>query len=131
MRVIKVEPPGGDPVRHLGPFKDGVVDPETSLPFAFLNGGKESITLDIETDDGRRMLLELIEHVDVLIESFRPGYLAKLGLGPTELQARNPRLVVSSLSPFGQDGPALVATRPPTWWPSRWAGSCSFRATPY
>jgi benzylsuccinate CoA-transferase BbsE subunit len=105
MRVIKVEPPGGDTVRHLGPFKDGVVDPETSLPFAFLNGGKQSITLDIETEDGRRMLLEMVEHVDVLLESFPPGYLGKLGLGPTELQARNPRLVVSSLSPFGQDGP--------------------------
>lgn len=105
MRIIKVEPPGGDPVRHLGPFKDDVVDPETSLPFTFLNGGKESITLDISTEDGRRMLLELVEHVDVLLESFPPGHLETLGLGPSELQARNPRLVVSSLSPFGQDGP--------------------------
>jgi crotonobetainyl-CoA:carnitine CoA-transferase CaiB-like acyl-CoA transferase len=105
MRVIKVEPPGGDPVRHLGPFKDDVVDTETSLPFAFLNGGKESITLDIESEDGRRMLLALIERVDVVLESFTPGHLERIGLGPAVLQERNRALVVSSLSPFGQDGP--------------------------
>jgi crotonobetainyl-CoA:carnitine CoA-transferase CaiB-like acyl-CoA transferase len=105
MRVIKVEPPGGDAVRHLGPFKDDVVDPETSLPFAFLNGGKESITLDIACADGRAMLLDLVERVDVVLESFPPGHLERLGLGPDVLHARNPALVVSSLSPFGQSGP--------------------------
>jgi crotonobetainyl-CoA:carnitine CoA-transferase CaiB-like acyl-CoA transferase len=105
MRVIKVEPPGGDPVRHLGPFKDDTVGPETSLPFAFMDGGKESITLDIATEDGRRMLLDLVEHVDVVLESFPPGHMEGLGLGPAELQARHPGLIVSSLSPFGQDGP--------------------------
>jgi crotonobetainyl-CoA:carnitine CoA-transferase CaiB-like acyl-CoA transferase len=105
MRVIKVEPPGGDPVRHLGPFKDDTVGPETSLPFAFMNGGKESITLDVATDDGRRMLLDLVEHVDVVLESFAPGHMEGLGLGPAALQTRNPGLIVSSLSPFGQDGP--------------------------
>jgi len=105
MRVIKVEPPAGDAVRHLGPFKDDVVDPETSLPFTFLNGGKESVTLDLESVDGRNLLLGLVEHADVLLESFAPGHLVDLGLGADVLRARNPGLVVSSLTPFGQDGP--------------------------
>jgi crotonobetainyl-CoA:carnitine CoA-transferase CaiB-like acyl-CoA transferase len=105
MRVIKVEPPCGDPVRRLGPFQDDVADPDRSLPFAFLNGGKESVTLDIATADGRQMLLGLVEHADVLLESFPPGHLDALGLGPEMLQEHRPTLVVSSLSPFGQDGP--------------------------
>jgi crotonobetainyl-CoA:carnitine CoA-transferase CaiB-like acyl-CoA transferase len=105
MRVIKVEPPGGDPVRRLGPFKGDIAGPDLSLPFAFLNGGKEGVTLDIATDDGRRMLLGLVEHADVLLESFGPGHMEALGLGQATLQERNPALVVSSLSPFGQDGP--------------------------
>ena len=105
MRVIKVEPSEGDAVRHLGPFKDDVVDPETSLPFTFLNGGKESVTLDIASADGRAILLGLVEHADVLLESFSPGHLSELGLGADVLRARNPALVVSSITPFGQDGP--------------------------
>jgi crotonobetainyl-CoA:carnitine CoA-transferase CaiB-like acyl-CoA transferase len=105
MRVIKVEPPEGDAVRHLGPFKDDVVDPETSLPFTFLNGGKESVTLDIASADGRAILLGLVEHADVLLESFAPGHLDELGLGADVLHGRNPGLVVSSITPFGQDGP--------------------------
>jgi benzylsuccinate CoA-transferase BbsE subunit len=105
MRVIKVEPPEGDAVRHLGPFKDDVVDPETSLAFTFLNGGKESVTLDITSADGRELLLGLVEHADVLLESFAPGFLDAIGLGADVLQARNPALVISSITPFGQDGP--------------------------
>lgn len=105
MRVIKVEPPCGDPLRHVGPFKGDAVDREKSLPFAFLNGGKEGVTLDISTEDGRELFLGLVEHVDVVLESFAPGHLQSLGLGVATLQERNPSLVVSSLSPFGQDGP--------------------------
>jgi crotonobetainyl-CoA:carnitine CoA-transferase CaiB-like acyl-CoA transferase len=105
MRVIKVEPPEGDAVRHLGPFKDDLVDTETSLPFTFLNGGKDSITLDIATADGRAMLLGLVGHADVLLESFAPGHLDRLGLGADVLRAANPALVVSSITAFGADGP--------------------------
>jgi len=112
MRVIKIEPPEGDAVRHLGPFKDDVVDTETSLPFTFLNGGKESVTLDLESIDGRELLLGLVEHADVLLESYTPGRLDELGLGADVLRGANPGLVVSSLTPFGQDGPraAYLAT---------------------
>ncbi|MGA8297581.1 MAG: CoA transferase [Acidimicrobiales bacterium] len=105
MRVIKVEPPSGDTVRNVGPFRDDLIDHESSLRFAFLNGGKESITLNLETADGLAMFLELVSHVDVLIESFRPGYLDSLDIGFPRLHEHNPRLVVASISPFGQNGP--------------------------
>lgn len=105
MRVIKIEPPSGDAVRSVGPFKDDLVDRERSLRFAFLNGGKESVTLNLETNDGRAMLLDLVPRVDVLIESFAPGYLDGLGVGYPSLRERNPRLVLASITPFGQDGP--------------------------
>ncbi len=106
MRVIKVEPPGGDAVRGVGPFAGDVPGRERSLRFAFLNGGKESVTLDLETADGRELLLGLVENCDVLLESFAPGRLAGLGLGWEALHERNPRLVMASLSGFGQEAPA-------------------------
>ena len=97
MRVIKIEPPGGDPVRRLGPFKDGTRE---SLRFAFLNGGKESVTLDVFSDDGREQLLRLAEDADVLLESYAPGTL------DYELfRERNPQLVMASITGFGQTGP--------------------------
>jgi crotonobetainyl-CoA:carnitine CoA-transferase CaiB-like acyl-CoA transferase len=105
MRVIKVEPPGGDSVRAVGPFKDDIPDRDLSLRFAFLNGGKASITLDIETVDGRAMLLELVARADVLIESYAPGYLERLGLGYEVLKHHNPRLIATSVTGFGQYGP--------------------------
>jgi succinyl-CoA---D-citramalate CoA-transferase len=105
MRVIKVEPPGGDPVRGVGPFKGDLVDREASLRFAFLNGGKESVTLELETADGRELLLGLVDHADVLVESFAPGYLPGLGFGWETLRQRNPALVMASVTGFGQYGP--------------------------
>lgn len=105
MRVIKVEPPEGDSARGLGPFRDDVPDREASLRFAFLNGGKESVTLDIERAEGSELLARLSEHVDVLLESFAPGYLASLDLGYDALRERNPGLVVASITGFGQYGP--------------------------
>jgi crotonobetainyl-CoA:carnitine CoA-transferase CaiB-like acyl-CoA transferase len=111
MRVIKVEPPGGDRCRAVGPFKDDVPDRESSLRFAFLNAGKESITLDIESADGREILLELAGRADVLIESHAPGHLAAAGLDHETLKARNPGLIVASVTGFGQYGPhAAFAT---------------------
>ncbi|MBV8086656.1 MAG: CoA transferase [Chloroflexi bacterium] len=103
--VIKVEPPDGDPVRRLGPFKDDLPALETSLRFAALNGGKRSVTLNVATVDGQHLLRQLAERVDVVLESFAPGYLDGLGLGPDELRGRNPALIVTSLTGFGQDGP--------------------------
>src|SRR4051812_34506531 len=80
MEVVKIEPPDGDPVRRLGPFKDDQPGPERSLRFAYLNAGKRSVTLDIATPEGRESLLKLAESADVLLESFRPGEMDRLGL---------------------------------------------------
>jgi crotonobetainyl-CoA:carnitine CoA-transferase CaiB-like acyl-CoA transferase len=105
MRVIKVEPPGGDPARQIGPFRDDVPAPDSSLRFAFLNGGKESVTLDLEASRGQELLLRLVEHVDVVLESFPVGYLTRLGVDYEAMKARNQRLVFASITGFGQDGP--------------------------
>lgn len=99
--VIKIEAPKtGDDYRY-GPSKPG----ETSLSFQNNNRGKRSITLDVRAPEGRDLLLRLVDRADALVENFRAGYLARCGLGPDVLQARNPRLVVASLSGFGQTGP--------------------------
>ena len=104
-RVIKVEPPGGDVARAYGPFKDGRANPETSALFLYLNTGKQSVELDPRTPTGRDALLRLATECDVLIENFRPADLRALGLSYDALKAVNPRLVVVSITPFGQDGP--------------------------
>ncbi len=99
--VLAVEPPGGSTVRQIGPFApDG-----TSLTHASYSRGKSSVTIDLETDAGVQELRTLLAGADVLIESGAPGDLAALGLGPDELRRLNERLVVVSISPFGQDGP--------------------------
>src|SRR5574342_317280 len=81
MDVIKVEPPGGDPMRSEPPFAGDRQDREGSLRFAYLNAGKRSVTLDITTDNGRRLLLDLVERSDIVLESFEPGYLDVHHLG--------------------------------------------------
>jgi len=99
--VIKLErPKTGDDYRH-GPAPEG----ETSLSFQNTNRGKRSLTLDFRAPEGREILLRLVDGADALVENFRAGYLARCGLGADVLQARNPRLVVASLSGFGQTGP--------------------------
>lgn len=103
--VIKVEPPTGDPSRRLGPFPGDVPHPERSGVFLFLNTSKRSVTVDIETASGRRIVRELAERADILVESFPPGTMERLGLGYERLAALNPDLVVSSITPFGQHGP--------------------------
>ena len=104
--VVKVEPPGaGDAMRAMGPFVGGDPNPEKSVPFLYLNTGKKSVTLDVVQHSARRLLLELAKHADVLVESYAPGFLDSLGLGPDTLLEANPRLVVSSITHFGQDGP--------------------------
>lgn len=98
--VIKVEPPGGDAVRHIGPEKDGV-----SLWWKFLGRNKRSICLDLSTEGGREMLLRLAETADVIIESFRPGTLERWDLTPEILRTRNDRLVIVRITGYGRHGP--------------------------
>ncbi|MFC4312265.1 CaiB/BaiF CoA transferase family protein [Steroidobacter flavus] len=99
--VIKIEPPkGGDPIRQSGPFVG-----EESLYWNVEGRSKRSVTLDLRLPEGQRVLRELVRHVDVLVENFRPGTLAKWGLGYAQLRAINPSLVMLSISGFGQTGP--------------------------
>ena len=103
--VVKAEPRTGDPSRRRGPFRDSTPDSEASGFYLYLNAGKRGITLDLEQASGRDALLDLVAETDVLIEDYPPGALDRLGLGVAALQERNPRLVVVSVTPFGQTGP--------------------------
>jgi len=103
--VIKVEKPGGDPARNLGPFYKDEADPEKSLFWWAFNNSKRGITLDIETTKGQELFKRLVKTADFVIESFPPGYLDKLGLGYLELEKINPGIIMVSITPFGQTGP--------------------------
>ena len=105
MEVIKIEPPGGDPVRNLAPFITSADGKRLSAVFAHLNAGKASKVLDLRAETGRAQLRELVQHADVVIESFQPGDLDRKGLGYKDLAAINPRLVMASITGFGQTGP--------------------------
>lgn len=98
--IIKVEPPAGDDARHLGPFRGG-----ESLYFHALNRGKRSIALDLKNPDDHQALLQLCDTADVVVENFRPGVAHRLGIDAPVLRERNPRLVYTSVSGFGQQGP--------------------------
>jgi crotonobetainyl-CoA:carnitine CoA-transferase CaiB-like acyl-CoA transferase len=104
--VLKVERPGkGDVYRHQGPvFREG-----ESASFLTLNRGKRSIELDLGDDAGRARIEELLGEVDVLVENMRPGALAKFDLDFETVHARHPRLVYTSISAFGQEGPLAGA----------------------
>ncbi len=103
--VIKVERTIGDPSRAFGPWPDDLPDDETSGLFLYLNGDKRSVTLNLDTSDGREILRELAESAEIVIESFPPGYLAERGLGYDDLSVENSALVMISITPFGQTGP--------------------------
>jgi crotonobetainyl-CoA:carnitine CoA-transferase CaiB-like acyl-CoA transferase len=103
--VIKIEPPGGERNRHIGPFLDDVPHPERSLSFWYYNTSKRGITLDLETADGRSLFRRLVATADVILETFRPGFLESLGLSYGILREQNGRLIVCALTPFGQTGP--------------------------
>ena len=103
--VIKIEPPGGCPSRNIGPFYGNIPHPERSLYWFVYNANKRGVTLDIETAQGRDILKKLAARADFIIESFSPGYLDNLGLGYEALQQVHPRLVMTSITPFGQSGP--------------------------
>jgi len=105
-RVIKVESPGvGDESRHWGPPFVGPDDDPVSTYFLSANRNKESVQLDLKSNEGRRGLERLIERADVLVENFRPGVMDRLGFGLDRLSELNPRLVLLSISGFGHDGP--------------------------
>ncbi|MDP6493999.1 MAG: CoA transferase, partial [Dehalococcoidia bacterium] len=103
--VIKIEPPGGEAARTIGPFYQDVPNRERSLYFWHYNTSKRGVTLDLETEDGRRLFKQMVEKTDVVLETFKPGYMASLGLGYEDLKRDNPRLIMCSLTPFGQTGP--------------------------
>ncbi len=103
--VVKIEPPGGGAARQVGPFLDDLPNRERSVYFWHYNTSKRGITLNLETEDGRALFRSLAATADVVLETMSPGYLPSLGLGYDELRAENPRLVMCSLTPFGQTGP--------------------------
>lgn len=103
--VVKIEPPGGDPGRRRGPFYGDAPDPERSLPWFAYNSNKRGITLEVGSRAGAALFLRLVHDADFLIESFAPGHLDGLGLGWAALKEANPRLVMVSVTPYGQTGP--------------------------
>jgi crotonobetainyl-CoA:carnitine CoA-transferase CaiB-like acyl-CoA transferase len=104
-RVIKVEPPEGDPARRMGPFPGDLPHPEKSGLYLALNTNKLGITLDPASPTGREHLLQLVAGADVLIENYPPAYLPGIGLDYATFQDLNPRLVMTSITPFGLTGP--------------------------
>jgi benzylsuccinate CoA-transferase BbsE subunit len=103
--VIKVEPPGGDGARRIGPFVDDVPHRDRSLFFWFYNLNKRSLTLDLENPRGREILMRLACGADLIVESNSPGAMARAGLGWEVLHAANAALILLSIAPFGQSGP--------------------------
>lgn len=103
--VIKIEEPGGDAARNRGPFYHDEPDPEKSLFWFAFNTSKKGITLKLDSEEGQRIFKRLVENTDFVLECFPPGYLGTLGLGYTDLEKINPKLIMISITPFGQTGP--------------------------
>ena len=103
--VIKIEKPGGDATRNIGPFYKDIPHPEKSIFWWAYNTSKRGITLNIETADGKEIFRRLVKNTDAVVESFSPGYLDRLGLGYAALCELNPGIIMTSISPFGQTGP--------------------------
>ncbi len=101
--VLKIEPIGGDSVRRSGAAIDKAG--EFSALFISSNRGKRSLSIDMKSDAGREVLARLVARTDVLVQNFRPGTMERLGLGPEELRARDPRLIYVSISGVGDSGP--------------------------
>ena len=103
--VTLVEPPEGHALRRRGPYVDDVADAERSIPFAYLHAGKRSVRLDLDRPDGQAHFRRLAGGANLVIESEMPGVMAARNLGPQQLIAASPQLVVTSITPFGQTGP--------------------------
>ena len=101
--VLKIEPIGGDSVRRSGAPVDKAG--EFSALFISSNRGKRSLSIDIKRDAGREVLAKLVARADVVVQNFRPGAMERLGLGPEQLRARDPRLIYVSISGVGETGP--------------------------
>jgi crotonobetainyl-CoA:carnitine CoA-transferase CaiB-like acyl-CoA transferase len=109
--VVKVEDTGmGDYIRWSPPHYDGAHESASSALFLALNRNKRSIRLDLKSDGGREALLALVRDADVVLESFRPGVLERLGVGYERMRAENPRIVYCAISGYGQDGPKRGAS---------------------
>jgi len=105
MDVIKIEKPGGDAARRLGPFYHDIPDPEKSLYWLAYNTSKRSITLNIESPDGQEIFKRLVKTAHFVFECFPPGYMDSLGLDYQVLAEINPGIIMTSITPFGQMGP--------------------------
>jgi crotonobetainyl-CoA:carnitine CoA-transferase CaiB-like acyl-CoA transferase len=103
--VVKVEQPRGDVARRLGPFRDDVPDAEGSGLFLYLNTNKRGVTLDLSSASARGPLARLAEWADAVVTNYPPGEASSLGVESEALRALNPRLVVTSITPFGMTGP--------------------------
>ena len=103
--VIKVEPPEGDPTRRIGPFPNGVPNPEASGQFLYLNANKRGVTLDLRSEAGRKQVLDLVASADVFVSDLSRRRASELGLSPAALERVNPRLISSYVTPFGSTGP--------------------------
>jgi crotonobetainyl-CoA:carnitine CoA-transferase CaiB-like acyl-CoA transferase len=103
--VIKIERPGGDPGRNIGPFYGNTPDPEKSLYWFAYNDSKRGITLNLEAPEGQEIFRTLAKTAHFVIESFPVGYMDKVGLGYEQLSKLNPKIIVTSITPFGQTGP--------------------------
>ncbi len=103
--VIKIERPGGDPARSIGPFYKDIPHPERSLFWFATNTSKRGITLNIGTPGGQELFRRLAQSADIIVESFPPGCMDRLGLGYAGLAAIKPDIVYTSITPFGQTGP--------------------------
>lgn len=116
--VILIEPPSGHKGRHRGPYFHDEVHPEKSLYFLYFNTDKRSITLNLEHPDGHELFRRLVKNVDVIVESFQPGYLKKLGLDYKALSKINPKLVMASVTLLVRLGHTRI-TKAQTWylWP--------------
>jgi crotonobetainyl-CoA:carnitine CoA-transferase CaiB-like acyl-CoA transferase len=106
--VIKVEAPGGEAARQITAVLPG--RPPLATYFLPNNRGKKSVTVDLTSEAGKQQILRLADTADVVLEGFRPGVMERMGLGPKDLQSRNPRLIYARLSAFGGNGPH--GTRP-------------------
>jgi benzylsuccinate CoA-transferase BbsE subunit/naphthyl-2-methylsuccinate CoA transferase subunit len=103
--VIHIEPITGDPLRNVGPFYKNIPGMERGLQYLYYNAGKKGMALDLKMDKGKEIFVELCKTADILLESFVPGYLDDIGLSYERLSAVNPKLVQTSITPFGAFGP--------------------------
>lgn len=104
--VLKVErPPDGDPARMTNPFLDDEPHPEKSLLFSYINLNKKGITLNLKSDIGKEIFKKLVKDADILVESFRPGVMERIGFSYDTLKEINPKIIFTRISSFGQTGP--------------------------